>query len=147
MQTPRVLNSTKTNVLEMQIDYFSHTCLGGFDAEKLSGISWTWSAFSSSHCTRRRASPLEISLVEYRDESLAPWYSKPNVSRACRGWILCFIQSITTASLVIWFCFRSTIRLSRSGIWLSSVGFFFHSGLLIGALGAIAGREVSWFPM
>jgi hypothetical protein len=35
----RYLNSTETNVLEMQIDYFSHTCLGGFDAEKLSGIS------------------------------------------------------------------------------------------------------------
>ena len=131
----------------LQFDYLSLTSLGGFSTENVLRRCGTCSTFSNSHCTRWRASPLEISSSEHHDRSFFPWYSKPKVTRDWRGWILCFIQSITTASPVIWFCFRSTIRLSRSGIWLSSVAFFFHSCLLIGAPGAIAGRELSWFPM
>ena len=137
----------KIKVLEIQVDYFIHACIGRFDTEKVSGIWGTCSTFSSRRYTRRRASLFEISLVDYRDGSLVPRYSKPKVSWAWRGWILRFIQSKTTASPVIRSCFRSAIHPSRSRIWLPSINFFFHPGLITGGPGAITGRVFSWFPI
>ena len=131
----------------MQVGYFVHICLGGFDAEKVPGIRGTCSTFFRSLCTRVRTSPFEISLSEYHDGSLVPWYWKPNISQACNGWILRFIQSKKTASPVIWLCLRSSIHSSRLGIWLSSTGFLFHSGLWIGGPGIITGRVWPWFSM
>ena len=66
----------------------------------------------SSHCTRLNISSSEISSSEYLDELVVLWYWKPNVSRACSGWILLFIQSNMTASPVTLFCLRSAIRAS-----------------------------------
>ena len=45
----------------------------------------TCSTFSNSRCTRRRASPLEISSSEHHEGSFSPRYSKPKVTRAWRG--------------------------------------------------------------
>ena len=123
----------------IRIDYFVCTCLGGFDAEKVSGMMGTCSTFLSSRCARQRIFPLEISFSKYCDRSLVPWYWKPNVSRAWKGWILLFIQSNMTTSLVICFCLRLAIHSSRTGIWLSSTVFLFNSGLWIGGPGVIIG--------
>ena len=129
-----------------QIDYLSQTS-GGFNNENVSRRWGTCSTFSKSCCTRRRASPLEISLSDHRDGSLVPWYSKPKVTRAWRGWILRFIQSKAIASPVIQFCFRFAINFSKSGIWLVSRGFFNHSALIIGGPGVIIGRVFPWFSI
>jgi hypothetical protein len=56
----------------IRIDYFVRTCLGGFDAEKVSGMMGTCSTFLSSRCARQRISPLEISFSKYCDGSLVP---------------------------------------------------------------------------
>lgn len=71
-QKKNSIRNLQIKYLKKQIDYFVHTCFGGFDAEKVSGIRGTCSTFLSSRCTRLRTSPLEISLFEYRDGSLVP---------------------------------------------------------------------------
>ena len=67
--------------------------------------------------------------------------------RACNGWILRFIQSNMTASLVNIFCLKMAIRSSSSEIWLSSTSFLFHSGHWIGAPGVIDGKLPNRFSI
>ena len=122
------------------------TCFGGLAAENVSGMKGRcFTSLRSSH-TRLKTSLFEISYSEYRDAAV-PWYWKPNVSQACSGWILLFIQSNTTASPLVCFCLRLAIRASSSGIWLSSTSFSFHSGCRTGGPGVITGRVSDWFSM
>ena len=121
------LSVAKIKYSILQIVYLSLTSLGGFSTKNVLRRCGTCSTFSNNHRTRRRASPLEISSPEHRDGSFFPWYSKPKVTRAWRGWILRFNQSKATASPLIPFRFRLAIISSSSGIWLISIGFFSHS--------------------
>ena len=123
----------------------SSTCFRGFAAEKVSGTTGTSFTFSSSRRIRLNTSSSEISSSKNLDESVIPWYWKPNVSRACSGWILLFIQSNTTASPVKLFFLSSAIRASSLEIWLLSTGFLFHSGHWIGGPGVITGTLSHWF--
>jgi len=108
--------SGKNKYSILQIDYLSLTSLGGFKTEKVLRRCGACSTFSNSHCTRRRASPLEISSSEHRDRSFFPRYSKPKLTRDWIGWILRFIQSKATASPLIPFFFRLAIISRSSGI-------------------------------
>ena len=137
--------SHRNKYSKLQIDYLSLTSFGGFNTEIVLRRCGTCSIFSKSRCTQRRTSPLEISFSEHHDGSFTPRYSKPKVTRAWRGWILCFIQSKATASPLIPFCFKLAIISSNSGIWLVSRGFFSHSALWIGGPARMDGRLFPWF--
>ena len=115
----------------------SSTCFEGFAAKKVSGTTGTSFTFLSSRWIRLNTSSSEISSSKNLDESVVPWYWKPNVFRAYSGWILLFIQSNAIASPVKFLCLRSAILERRSGIWLLSTGFLFHSGHWIGGSGVI----------
>ena len=133
-------------VLDQYISTTSvHTWFGGFAAEIVSGTTGTSFTLFSSHWIRLKTSSSEISSSEYLDESVVPWYWKPNVSRACSGWILLFIQLNTIASPVKFLCLISAILERSSGIWLPSTGFLFHSGHWIGGPGVIVGTLSHWF--
>src|SRR6185437_1651237 len=58
------LSVVKIKYLILQIDYLSLTSLGGFSTENVFRRCRMYSTFSNSRCTRRRASPLEISSPE-----------------------------------------------------------------------------------
>ena len=121
------------------------TCFGGLAAEKVSGTTRIFFTSLSSRWTQLNTSSSEISFSEHLDESVVPWYWKPSVSRACSGWTLLFIQLHTIASPVKFLCLRSAILERSSGIWLSSIGFLFHSGHWIGGPRVVAGTLSHWF--
>ena len=123
----------------------SSTCFGGFAAEKVSGTTDTSLTSLSSRWIRLNTSSSEISSSKNLDESVIPWYWKPNVFRAYSDWILLFIQSNAIASPVKFLCLRSAILERSSGIWLLSTGFLFHSGHWIGGPGVITGTLSHWF--